>query len=105
MSFTSLLNIQHPIIQSGMGRVAGPELAAEVSRAGGLGILAGLNVPPDTLRAQIRQLRELAGGAPFGVNLWLHPDLQPPIDPETLAPADVASVNAALNEARRAVHV
>jgi nitronate monooxygenase len=104
-SLCELLNIRHPIIQSGMGRVAGPELAAEVSRAGGLGILAGLNVPPDTLRAQIRQLRELAGGAPFGVNLWLHPDLQPPIDPGTLAPADVASVNAALNEARRAVHV
>jgi nitronate monooxygenase len=104
-SLSELLKIRHPIIQSGMGRVAGPELAAEVSRAGGLGILAGLNVPPDALRAQIRQLRELAGGAPFGVNLWLHPDLRPPIDPGTLAPADVASVNAVLNEVRREVHV
>src|SRR5262245_37575589 len=104
-SLCQLLSIQHPIIQSGMGRVAGPELAAEVSRAGGLGILAGLNVPPDALRAQIRQLRELAGGRPFGVNLWLHPDLHPPIDPATLSAADVASVNAALNVARRAVDV
>jgi len=88
-----------------MGRVAGPELAAAVSRAGGLGILAGLNVPPDALRSQIGQLRELAKGAPFGVNLWLHPDLRPPIDPATLPAGDIASVNAALNAARRALHV
>jgi len=104
-SLCTLLNIEHPIIQSGMGRVAGPELAAEVSRAGGLGILAGLNVPADALRAQIRQLRELAGGAPFGVNLWLHPDLQPPIHPARIRADDIASVNAALNQARRAVNV
>src|SRR5262245_8761423 len=104
-SLSRLLNIRHPILQSGMGRVAGPELAAEVSRAGGLGILAGLNVPPDDLRAQIRQLRNLAGGAPFGVNLWLHPDLHPPIDPAKLSASDVSAVNRALNAARRAVHV
>src|SRR5436309_3464149 len=54
-----LLNIRHPIVQSGMGRIAGPELAAEVSRARALGILAGLNVPPDDLRAQIRRVRAL----------------------------------------------
>jgi nitronate monooxygenase len=65
-SLTRLLNIRHPIVQSGMGRVAGPDLAAEVSRAGGLGILAGLNVPPDDLRTQIRRVRELTD-APFGV--------------------------------------
>ncbi len=70
-SLTRLLNIRHPIVQSGMGRVAGPDLAAEVSRAGGLGILAGLNLSPDDLRAQIRRVRELTD-APFGVNhrIW-----------------------------------
>jgi len=104
-SLCQLLNIEHPILQSGMGRVAGPELAAEVSRAGGLGILAGLNVAADALRAQIRQLRDLAGDAPFGVNLWLHPDLQPPIHPARVRSDDIASVNAALNTARRAVDV
>src|SRR5262249_44295506 len=104
-SLCRLLNIRHPIVQSGMGRVAGPELAAEVSRAGGLGILAGLNVPPDALRAQIRTLRGRVGGAPFGVNLWLHPDLHPPLDPAKLPATDVSAVNAALNQARRAVHV
>src|SRR5262245_7347327 len=103
-SLARLLNIQHPIVQSGMGRVAGPELAAEVSRAGGLGILAGLNLVPDDLRAQIRRVRELTT-APFGVNLWLHPQVVRPIDPSQLRAADVAAVNAALNPARRAVGV
>src|SRR5437899_5801517 len=75
-----LLGIDYPIVQSGMGAIAGPELVAEVCRAGGLGILAGLNVPPDDLRAMIRRVRELTN-RPFGVNLWLHRALRPPIDP------------------------
>src|SRR5207245_1818012 len=75
-----LLAIEYPIVQSGMGGVAGPELVAEVCRAGGLGILAGLNVPPDDLRKTIRHVRELTD-RPFGVNLWLHKALRPPIDP------------------------
>jgi nitronate monooxygenase len=87
-----------------MGRVAGPELAAEVSKAGGLGILAGLNLAPDDLRREIGRVRALTD-APFGVNLWLHPDLQPPIDPATLRSEDVSAVNAALNRARREVSV
>jgi nitronate monooxygenase len=103
-SLSRLLNIAHPIVQSGMGRVAGPELAAEVSRAGALGILAGLNLAPDDLRVQIRRIRALTD-KPFGVNLWLHPDLRPPIDPGRLPPADVAAVNEALNAARRQVGV
>jgi len=85
-----------------MGGVAGPELAAEVSRAGGLGILAGLNLAPDDLRAQIRRIRALTD-APFGVNLWLHPDLAPPLDPARLPAADIAAANAALNRARRSL--
>jgi nitronate monooxygenase len=85
-----------------MGRVAGPELAAEVSRAGGLGILAALNLTPDELRVQIRRVRGLTD-RPFGVNLWLHPDLMPPVVPDRLPRAQVAAVISALNEARRAL--
>jgi enoyl-[acyl-carrier protein] reductase II len=44
-SLCDLLGIEYPVLQSGMGSVAGPELAAEVSRAGGLGIVAGLEDP------------------------------------------------------------
>lgn len=103
-SLRDLLNITHPIVQSGMGRVAGPELAAEVSRAGGLGILAGLHLAPDDLRVQIRRVRELTD-RPFGVNLWLHPDLQPPIDPSLVPGSEIAAVNDALNVARRHVGI
>jgi nitronate monooxygenase len=43
--------------------------------------------------------------APFGVNLWLLPELQPPVDPSTLQAAEVRAVNDALNRARRALSV
>jgi len=52
-----LLGIEHPIVQSGMGGVAGPDLVAEVSKAGGLGIIAGLNLTPDQIRDAIRRVR------------------------------------------------
>ncbi len=94
-----LLGIDYPIVQSGMGGVAGPDLVAEVSRAGGLGILAGLNVPPDDLRAMIRRVRALTD-RPFGVNLWLHTALRPPLDPATIPEATVAAVQSALNRFR-----
>jgi nitronate monooxygenase len=95
-----LLNIRYPIVQSGMGRVAGPELVAEVSRAGGLGILAALNLSPAELRRAIHRVRELTD-RPFGVNLWLHPDLLPPIDPADLPRERMAEAVGALNRARR----
>ncbi len=91
-----LLGIEYPVIQSGMGRVAGPDLVAEVSRAGGLGILAGLNVPPEELRSRIRQVRELTD-RPFGVNLWLHTELRPPADPATISDDRLAAVHSVLN--------
>ena len=91
-----LLGMEYPVIQSGMGSVAGPDLVAEVSRAGGLGILAGLNVPPEELRGRIRQVRELTD-RPFGVNLWLHTELRPPADPATIADDRLAAVHAVLN--------
>jgi nitronate monooxygenase len=94
-----LLGIEYPVLQSGMGSVAGPDLVAEVSRAGGLGILAGLNVPPDELRTRIRQVRELTD-RPFGVNLWLHTELRPPADPATISDERLAAVHAVLNRFR-----
>ena len=100
LSLARLLHIRYPIVQSGMGRVAGPELTAEVSRAGALGILAGLNLAPDDLRQQIRRVRELTD-SPFGVNLWLHPELMPPIDPSTIPADALRATNASLNSARR----
>lgn len=39
---TRLFKIKHPIIQAGMNVAAGPELAAAVCNAGGLGVIGGL---------------------------------------------------------------
>ncbi|MGH7308880.1 MAG: NAD(P)H-dependent flavin oxidoreductase [Candidatus Rokuibacteriota bacterium] len=94
-----LLAIDYPILQSGMGSVAGPELVAEVSRAGGLGILAGLNLAPAELRERIREVRALTD-RPFGVNLWLHDHLRPPVDPATLSEDTVQAVQNVLNRFR-----
>src|SRR5258705_2990904 len=96
------LKIAYPIFQSGMGRVAGPDLVGAVARAGGLGILASLNLKPDDLRGQIRRVRELSTGT-FGVNLWLHPDIHPPVDPSSVPARDVEAATAALNRARQAI--
>jgi nitronate monooxygenase len=91
-----LLGIEYPILQSGMGSVAGPDLAAEVSRAGGLGIVGGLNQPPEELRKRIRFVRERTD-RPFGVNLWLHGELRPPVDPTTIPRDTLARVHSTLN--------
>jgi nitronate monooxygenase len=99
-----LLGIEYPILQSGMGRVAGPELVAEVCKAGGLGILAGLRVKGEDLRAQIRRVRELTD-RPFGVNLWLHTELRPPADVTKIPEERVRAVQATLNRFRERLSI
>jgi nitronate monooxygenase len=98
------LGIDHPVFQSGMGNVAGPELVAEVSNAGGLGILAGLYLSADELRARIRRVRTLTS-RPFGVNLWLHPGLRPPADVAKIPDATVRAVQETLNRFRERLGV
>ena len=99
-----LLGIEYPVLQSGMGRVAGPDLVAEVCRAGGLGILAGLGLAPDELRQGIRRVRELTD-RPFGVNLWLHTELRPPVDPAGIPEARLHAVQSVLNGFRARLHL
>jgi nitronate monooxygenase len=94
-----VLDIDYPIVQSGMGGVAGPEMVAEVSRAGGLGILAGLNIPGDDLRRMIRRVRELTD-RPFGVNLWLHDAVRTPLDVSVIPGEVVAAAQGQLNRFR-----
>ncbi len=65
-----LLGIEYPVFQGGMAWVADADLAAAVSEAGGLGIIAGMNMNGEQLRAQIRKLREKTK-KPFGVNVML----------------------------------
>ena len=69
-----------PIFAAPMGFITGPELAAAVSNAGGLGIMSFSANPPPVLREQIRRLRSLTN-RPFGVNVLLNgPHLPFPID-------------------------
>ena len=63
-----LVGIRVPIVQTGMGWVAGPRLAAATANAGGLGILAAGTMDFDQLRAAIAETRDRTD-APFGVNL------------------------------------
>jgi NAD(P)H-dependent flavin oxidoreductase YrpB (nitropropane dioxygenase family) len=63
-----LFGIRYPIVQTGMGWVAGPPLAAATSAAGGLGILAAATMSLDELRRAIKEVRERTD-APFGVNM------------------------------------
>jgi NAD(P)H-dependent flavin oxidoreductase YrpB (nitropropane dioxygenase family) len=95
-SLCELLGIEYPILQSGMGSVAGSDLVAEVSRAGGLGILGGVNIPPEELRKRIRDVRARTD-RPFGLNLWLHTELQPPADVARIPDSTVHAVQTTLN--------
>lgn len=68
-----LLRIDVPILCAGMGWTSGPELAAAVSEAGGLGVLGNGSGSPEALRHQIRRTRELTA-RPIGVNFIIHMD-------------------------------
>ncbi len=63
-----LVGIEYPIVQTGMGWVAGPRLAAATSNAGGLGILAASTMDFDQLRAAIAETKQRTS-KPFGVNI------------------------------------
>ncbi len=67
---TELLGCQYPIIQGGMAWIAEHTLAAAVSNAGGIGLIAGGSAPIDYLREQIRLCKEKTD-KPFGVNIML----------------------------------
>ena len=69
-AITELLNIQYPIFQGGMAWVAEHTLAAAVSNAGGLGIIASGGAPCDYVREEVRKTKDLTD-KPFGVNIML----------------------------------
>jgi enoyl-[acyl-carrier protein] reductase II len=61
----ALFNIRYPVVMGGVSSL--PELGAAISRAGGLGCLAGAAATPELLRERIRRFRELTD-KPFAVN-------------------------------------
>ena len=65
-----MLGIDYPVFQGGMAWIADAKLAAAVSEAGGLGIIAAGNADADYVREQVRKAKELTD-KPFGVNIML----------------------------------
>lgn len=65
-----LIGIKYPVFQGGMAWISDGKLAAAVSEAGGLGIIASGNAPAEYVLEQIRTAASLTD-KPFGVNLML----------------------------------
>ena len=63
-----LLGIDYPIVQTGMGWVAGPRLTSATSNAGGLGILASATMDFAQLTTAVAEVKSRTT-KPFGVNL------------------------------------
>lgn len=66
--FCELVGIDVPVVQTGMGFVAGASLTAATSAAGGLGIIGGATMPFAVLADAIARVQERTD-RPFGVNL------------------------------------
>jgi NAD(P)H-dependent flavin oxidoreductase YrpB (nitropropane dioxygenase family) len=75
-----LFGIEFPIVQTGMGWVAGARLTSATSAAGGLGILASATMTLPELRTAIADVKARTD-KPFGVNLRTdQPDIGDRID-------------------------
>ncbi|PBC64398.1 2-nitropropane dioxygenase [Streptomyces sp. Tue6028] len=67
-ALTRLVGVRHPLVQTGMGWVAGPRLVSATANAGALGVLASATMTPDRLREAVREVKSRTD-QPFGVNL------------------------------------
>lgn len=65
---TELVGVKHPVVQTGMGWVAGPRLVSATANAGGLGILASATMTLAELEQAIIEVKSRTTN-PFGVNL------------------------------------
>jgi len=67
-ALTDLVGVEHPVVQTGMGWVAGARLVTATAEAGGLGILASATMTFDELVDAIDEVQSRTT-RPFGVNL------------------------------------
>ncbi|MFF2576504.1 NAD(P)H-dependent flavin oxidoreductase [Streptomyces goshikiensis] len=88
------LGLALPLLQAGMGAVAGPGLCAAVSRAGAGGTLALYKEPPARAARLVREV-VAATSRPFGVN----------VVPEVTGPACLDQLRAVLPELPRGAFV
>ncbi len=67
-ALTELVGVEHPVVQTGMGWVAGPRLVSATANAGGLGILASATMTYPELETAIAKTKSMTN-RPFGVNI------------------------------------
>ncbi|MFJ8307618.1 MULTISPECIES: NAD(P)H-dependent flavin oxidoreductase [unclassified Streptomyces] len=67
-ALTELVGVRHPVVQTGMGWVAGPRLVSATANAGALGILGSATMTTARLRQAVLEVKSRTD-APFGVNL------------------------------------
>ena len=65
---TELFGVRYPIVQTGMGWVAGASLVTGTANAGGLGILASATMTLPEMKTAIAEVKDRTD-QPFGVNL------------------------------------
>lgn len=82
-AFTELVGVEHPLV--GFNR--SPAVVAEVTKAGGFGVLAATAYTPEQLDAQLTWIEEQVDGRPYGVDLLV---------PEKVAHGDPANLVASL---------
>lgn len=72
-SITELLGIRHPLLCGGLGPgVSDGRYVAAVVNAGGMGFVVSTGYEhPGQFEDELRLCRELTGGKPFGVNLYI----------------------------------
>jgi nitronate monooxygenase len=78
-----ILEIEYPIMLAGMGsmgKATPPALVAAVSNAGGMGVIGGAGLEPETIRQKIRETRVLTD-KPIGVDLLLPVNLDANAEP------------------------
>jgi nitronate monooxygenase len=91
------MGVRYPILQAGMSGFTTPDLVAEVSNAGGLGILGASRMTASQLQQAIDSIKEKTD-KPFGVNLLLAP-------PEQQGNQDVATTQSFLNHFRQNLQI
>ncbi|GAB7046171.1 NAD(P)H-dependent flavin oxidoreductase [Catenuloplanes indicus] len=90
-AFTELTGVRHPIV--GFNR--SPAVVAEVTNAGGFGVLAASAYAPEELDAQLTWIEERVRGRPYGVDLLV---------PSTFAKGDPHDLIASLRAQIPAAH-
>ena len=81
-SFTTMMGVRYPVMNAPMADVAGAALAAAVSEAGGLGVLAADFMDADEIRAAVADIRSRTD-KPFAVH----------VRSERLKPLDMAEMD------------